>query len=73
MASTYIAKVVLTDKETHMREWKEEGPADKVLMSAIEYLSKKESKSIYKKIIEFMVEDYNAFDSAMTQLLFKRK
>lgn len=70
----YYAKVVLSDKETHGRDWQSEGSADKVLVDAMKYISRKGGDdSIHNRIIDYIVEDFKAFDEKMTKLFFKKK
>lgn len=71
---SYYAKVVLSDKETHGKNWQQEGSADKVLIDAMKFVSEKGGDdSIHEKIINYIVEDFKAFDEKMTKLFFKKK
>jgi len=70
----YLAKVKLIDKDTYKKDWEEEGNAEKVLMNAIEYISEKQGKkNIYERIVNFMANDWKAFDKTMTEVLFGKK
>ncbi len=69
----YFAKVTLTDTENYNRDWVQEGPAHKVLLEAIKYVGQKESKTVFNKIIDYLVEDFHAFDDVMSDLLVKEK
>ena len=71
--SSYIAEVVLRDEMTYTKDWHKKGAADEVLIEAIRYLSKKDSsKSLYKRILDYIQEDFKEFDRQMTKLFFGR-
>ena len=71
---SYIAKVKLIDKDTYKKDWYSEGPAERVLFEAMEYLGEKDSeKGMYKKMIDYLIKDWEAFDKMMTPLFFKDK
>ena len=60
---SYYAKVTLSDKETHGRDWQQEGSADKVLVDAMKFISRKGGDdSIHERILNYLVEDFKAFD-----------
>ena len=72
--SNYIAEVVLRDEMTYTKDWHKKGPADEVLVEALRYLSKKDSsKNLFKKVIEYVADDFKEFDRKMTELFFRRK
>ena len=72
--SNYIAEVVLRDEMTYTKDWHKKGPADEVLVEALRYLSKKDSsKNLFKKVIEYVADDFKEFDRKMTELFFGRK
>ncbi len=71
--SSYIAEVVLRDEMTYTKDWYKKGPADEVLIEALRYLSKKDSnKNIYKRILDYIIDDFKEFDRHMTKLFFGR-
>lgn len=70
----FKAKIILLDDYT--RIWEAEGKAEKTLLDALEYLHKKtgnKKDSAYEKIINYLINDWTAFDIAMTKLFFKKK
>jgi len=70
----YDAKVTLIDIETHGRDWVQEGRADKVLIDAIKFISRKDSKAnLYQRISNFLLDDFKEFDRIMSNFLFKKK
>ncbi len=70
----YDAKIILIDRETYTRDMEFKGRADKVLMEAIKYISEKDSSdSIHKGIINYIIEDFKAFDKKLNNLFLKKK
>lgn len=69
----YIAKVKLMDKSTYKKEYEDEGDADKVLLSAMEYLGNKDSTKVYNGVIDYLVKDFEVFDNFLKNLLTRGK
>ena len=68
----YIARVRLED--THSNDvWKEEGRAENVLLQAFRYIIRKDdSAKARNKFVQFIADDWQAFDKAMNKIFFKR-
>jgi hypothetical protein len=69
----YYAKVKIIDKTTLKKEWEDEGNAENVLFRAIEFIGVKDGDSIYKRIIDYLVKDYEAFDKSLARLFLKKR
>ena len=64
----YDAKVKLMDHESRTKDWEMTGRAEKVLLSALNYIKQKDEKNIVKKVFQWMVKDWDAFDEHMNEL-----